>query len=248
MHHQSVQPVAPKERELADPRPIKSLIGDAKTVVQQSKASAAEPAIDPNTTLLRVIGSRKQEGDGQENPPISDTLPMDERSYDLVLLADWEKDILFDPPAPTSTGLTAPNLLEPNTSLSLSNPHNLYLESNDWLQTIIWDIRRPFKDFRQLPFDPEPIPKETLPPPVKAPGKRNFTLYHNANNLTFRILQRLLDLAGVFESTSPCLRTSSTFPTINTTRSRKRNPAYDRHSANSSSNMRTLHRSFSCPS
>ncbi|KAG9044313.1 hypothetical protein FS837_008364 [Tulasnella sp. UAMH 9824] len=165
----NVQPVAPKERELVDPRPIKSLIGDAKAVVQQSKASAAEPAVDPNTVLLRVIDSQKQRNDTQQNPPLSETLPVDERSYDLVLLADWEKDILFDPPASTSTALTAPNLLEPNAAMSLSNPHNLYLESNDWLQTIIWDIRRPFKDFRQLPFDPEPIPKETLPPPVKAP-------------------------------------------------------------------------------
>ncbi|KAG8986866.1 hypothetical protein FRB90_003723, partial [Tulasnella sp. 427] len=51
----NVQPVAPKERELANPRPIKTLIGDAKTVVQQSKTTTAEPVMDPTMTLLRVI-------------------------------------------------------------------------------------------------------------------------------------------------------------------------------------------------
>lgn len=42
---------------------------------------------------------------------------------------------------------------------------NTYLESSDWTQAIIWNINAPHKDFRELEFDPEPLPSEYAPPP-----------------------------------------------------------------------------------
>ncbi|KAG9025969.1 hypothetical protein FRB95_009534 [Tulasnella sp. JGI-2019a] len=155
----NVEPVAPKERELAAPRPLEYLVGDVKAVVQKSKIAASTPSTNPDAALLRAIRSRDI-ATSQDGHSIGLSIPLDDRSYDLVLLADWEKQIIYEPP-------TAPLTVGP---LSLSNPTNLYLESDDWLQTIIWDRKQPFKDFRQLPYDPDPFKIDAPPSTSKPPA------------------------------------------------------------------------------
>ncbi|KAG8862822.1 hypothetical protein FRB96_000832 [Tulasnella sp. 330] len=168
----NVEPVAPKERELAAPRPLQSLIGDVKAVVQKSTAVAPAPSTHPDAALLRTIQSRNADvAQGLRSTAIS--IPLDDRSYDLVLLSDWEKQIIYGPStAPPRVG-----------TLSLSNPASLYLESDEWLQTIIWDRTRLFKDFRQLPFDPDPFKIEPPPSaakPIAPPRPRKRIRFDNA--------------------------------------------------------------------
>lgn len=95
-------------------------------------------------------------------------IPFNDRSYDLVVLSDWEKQIHFDPPAAPVTHFNDEEIVTEGShniaSFSLSNPRNLFLDSDDWLQTIIWDVREPFHDFRLLPYDPEPL--RTHAPPI----------------------------------------------------------------------------------
>jgi hypothetical protein len=90
-------------------------------------------------------------------------LPLDERSYDLVVLSDWENDIIYSASSyvfPRSAQFTS----FANISLSssapprapvpdLQRPLNAALDSGDWIHGIIWDAKTPFKDFSALEIE-----------------------------------------------------------------------------------------------
>lgn len=80
------------------------------------------------------------------------TLPLHDRSFDLVLLSNWEDEIVYQP-----SDTPAPFTVENN---SLTTPVNKALESGAWTQSIIWSPNAPFRDFTQLELNEEDIAEE----------------------------------------------------------------------------------------
>ena len=80
--------------------------------------------------------------------PVS--LLLHDRTFDLVLLSNWEDQIMYEPDdSPVATTHT---LIPAN---NLTTPANKALESGAWMQSIIWSPRAPFRDFTQLEFNHE---------------------------------------------------------------------------------------------
>ena len=76
------------------------------------------------------------------------TISLDDRSFDLVLLSNWEEKIIYEP----AYGNELP---PPQKQEMLTTPVNQALESGAWTQSIIWDADTPFRDFTQLELDAE---------------------------------------------------------------------------------------------
>ena len=84
-------------------------------------------------------------------------MPLDDRTFDLVLLSNWEDQVVYDP----EPSLSKASRLPEN---SLTTPINKVLESGVWTQSIIWGPGAPFRDFTQLEFNHEDdIPPEEKP-------------------------------------------------------------------------------------
>jgi hypothetical protein len=75
------------------------------------------------------------------------TMSLHDRSFDLVLLSNWEDQIIYEPDNTRPTASAGNN---PTT-----NTANKVLESGAWTQSIIWSPRAPFRDFTQLEFNHE---------------------------------------------------------------------------------------------
>jgi hypothetical protein len=75
------------------------------------------------------------------------TMSLHDRSFDLVLLSNWEDQIIYEPDNTRPTPSAGNN---PTT-----NTANKVLESGAWTQSIIWSPRAPFRDFTQLEFNHE---------------------------------------------------------------------------------------------
>ena len=84
-------------------------------------------------------------------------MPLDDRTFDLVLLSNWEDQIVYEP---VHTTQTAAAVHENNNNLT--TPINKVLESGSWTQSIIWSPKAPFRDFTQLEFNHEDdiVPEE----------------------------------------------------------------------------------------
>ena len=74
-------------------------------------------------------------------------MPLHDRTFDLVLLSNWEEQIVYEP----ENTFSRPPL--PETSLTA--PVNKALEAGAWTRSIIWGPRAPFRDFTQLEFNHE---------------------------------------------------------------------------------------------
>ena len=81
-------------------------------------------------------------------------VPLHDRSFDLVLLSNWEDQVVYE--SDPATGHV------PTLESNLTTPANKVLESGAWTQSIIWGPRAPFRDFTQLEFNHEDdvIPEE----------------------------------------------------------------------------------------
>lgn len=76
------------------------------------------------------------------------SLSLDDRSFDLVLLSNWEDQIIYEPDYYNE-------LPQPQKRELLTMPVNEALESGVWTQSIIWDAGAPFRDFTQLELSTE---------------------------------------------------------------------------------------------
>ncbi|KAI6031564.1 TAF1 transcription initiation factor TFIID subunit TAF1 [Pisolithus microcarpus] len=77
----------------------------------------------------------------REKSALPVTLPLHDRTFDLVLLSNWEDKIVYEPKDTTA--------LPPPESDSLTTPVNKALESGAWTQSIIWaETVRPRKRMR----------------------------------------------------------------------------------------------------
>lgn len=87
-------------------------------------------------------------------------MPLDDRTFDLVLLSNWEDQIVYEPEH-NSVALP-PHPLSATQENDLTTPINKALESGSWTQSIIWSPQAPFRDFTQLEFNHEDdvIPEE----------------------------------------------------------------------------------------
>jgi transcription initiation factor TFIID subunit 1 len=85
----------------------------------------------------------------------STSLSLDDRSFDLVLLSNWEDQIIYEPDQDNDM-LSTQNKDDTATAI------NQALESGIWTQSIIWDSKTPFRDFTQIEFNHEddPVPEE----------------------------------------------------------------------------------------
>lgn len=83
-------------------------------------------------------------------------MPLDDRTFDLVLLSNWEDQIVYEPDH--TTQIATATIHENN----LTTPINKALESGSWTQSIIWSSKAPFRDFTQLEFNHEDdiVPEE----------------------------------------------------------------------------------------
>jgi transcription initiation factor TFIID subunit 1 len=84
------------------------------------------------------------------------SLPLHDRTFDLVLLSNWEDQIIYEP----ENTPAAPYII--SSENNLTTPANKALESGAWTQSIIWSPRAPFRDFTQLEFNHEDdvVPEE----------------------------------------------------------------------------------------
>lgn len=92
---------------------------------------------------------------GRETAGNTVSLPLHDRTFDLVLLSNWEDQIIYEPEELPTTQRIA-------SDKNLTTPVNKALESGAWMQSIIWDPEAPFRDFTQLEFNHEDdiIPEE----------------------------------------------------------------------------------------
>jgi hypothetical protein len=135
------------------------------------------------------------------------TLPLHDRSFDLVLLSNWEDEIVYQ-----SNQTAAPSTVENN---NLTTPVNKALESGAWTQSIIWSTNAPFRDFTQLELNEEDIVEEH-------PQGSLQILFIDTSTFTEKKLQRPSGQKSDFELMMLNLVTNSTCPTIIFTRCRKK--------------------------
>ena len=94
---------------------------------------------------------------GQTTVPVA--LPLDDRTFDLVLLSNWEDHIIYEPNKSKRITTTPPNAPE----TKLTTPINKAFESGEWTQSIIWGPNVPFRDFTQLELNEEEVIVEEKP-------------------------------------------------------------------------------------
>lgn len=85
-------------------------------------------------------------------------MPLDDRTFDLVLLSNWEDQIVYEP----THDVKAPAAQLTGPENDLTTPINKELESGAWTQSIIWSPKAPFRDFTQIEFNYEDdvVPEE----------------------------------------------------------------------------------------
>ncbi|KAJ7786552.1 TAF1 transcription initiation factor TFIID subunit TAF1 [Mycena metata] len=168
-----IETVYPRKREI--PRGyLESVVGDAKRQVESQRVEAIVASSNIESDLRKALEDR-------ENTDVPVSLSLRDRSFDLVLLSNWEDQIIFEPDnnmavdKPETADVpaeNAENVKVPSVN-NLTTPANKALESGAWTQSIIWDPRAPFKDFTQLEFNHEDdvIPEERSAETVR-PRKR----------------------------------------------------------------------------
>ncbi|KAI0275330.1 atypical/TAF1 protein kinase [Gloeopeniophorella convolvens] len=139
---------------------LDGIVGDTKRQVESERVEevVSSGSIDHD---LRAALERKH---GDTDIPLS--IPLHDRSFDLVLLSNWEDQIIFEPE-------NDPPAAEP-AGTDLMAPVNKALESGAWTQSIIWSPRAPFRDFTQIEFNnaDDVVPEERPAAHEVRPRKR----------------------------------------------------------------------------
>ncbi|KAF8516697.1 TAF1 transcription initiation factor TFIID subunit TAF1 [Hysterangium stoloniferum] len=172
----NVEIVLPKTKRV--PRGyLGEVVGDTKREVETQRVAEVVASSTVEDDLRRALLERGALG----RTPVN--LPLSERSFDLVLLSDWEEQIIYDVETRTQDiDMTNGSATPAATSDPISNkkaeelmtPANEPLESGIWTQSIIWDSKTPFRDFTQLeiPDEPPPEPETTQVAEALRPKKR----------------------------------------------------------------------------
>ncbi|KAF8640571.1 hypothetical protein AX17_000233 [Amanita inopinata Kibby_2008] len=128
---------------------LDSVVGDTRREVESKRVEEVVSAGNVESDLRQALEERFK-----SDVPVQ--MPLHDRSFDLVLLSNWEDQIVYEPDKSVHAGYT----IAPETNLT--TPVNKALESGTWTQSIIWGPNAPFKDFTQLEFNHEDdvIPEE----------------------------------------------------------------------------------------
>ncbi|KZT08547.1 uncharacterized protein LAESUDRAFT_675751 [Laetiporus sulphureus 93-53] len=139
---------------------LAAIVGDTERQVENRRVEEVVASGSIEIDLRRALEKREHAG-----VPVS--LPLDDRSFDMVLLSNWEDQIVYEPEEDSAMGPA-------NNPADLTTPQNQALESGLWTQSIIWSPRAPFRDFTQLELNEEDISVEERPPmqDVARPRKR----------------------------------------------------------------------------
>lgn len=148
------------------------MVGDTRRQVESERVEAVVASGSVEQDLLRALEVRFsslpltvsrtilfQDRDKTEVPVF---LPLHDRSFDLVLLSNWEDQIIYQPDDIERLNVKNLEVADNAPSRNLTTPVNKALESGVWTQSIIWSPRAPFRDFTQLEFNHEDdvIPEE----------------------------------------------------------------------------------------
>ncbi|KAF5388608.1 hypothetical protein D9757_004600 [Collybiopsis confluens] len=143
----AVETTYPRRKEV--PRGFLELVaGDAKRQVESKRVEEVISSGSVEADLRRALEER-------DATNVQVSVPLHDRSFDLVLLSNWEEQIIYEPNPDLST-------VAPATDNSLTTPVNTVLESGAWTQSIIWTPGAPFRDFTQLElsYEDEIVPEE----------------------------------------------------------------------------------------
>ncbi|KAF5385168.1 hypothetical protein D9615_001340 [Tricholomella constricta] len=137
---------------------LDAVVGDTKRQVENKRVEDVVSSGSVELDLRRALEAR----DKTEVPV---NLPLHDRTFDLVLLSNWEDQIVYDPDPAAGQA--------PSMEHNLTTPANKVLESGAWTQSIIWGPNAPFRDFTQLEFNHEDdvVPEERSAETVR-PRKR----------------------------------------------------------------------------
>lgn len=167
-----METVYPRKKE--NPRGfLDTVVGDAKRQVESKRVEEVISSGNVEADLRKAlevcyytfcycfVGSNLPKDRENTNFPVN--MPLGDRTFDLVLLSNWEDQIVYE----HNNNLSAPPTTQEN---NLTTPINKSLESGSWTQSIIWSPQAPFRDFTQLEFNheddiiPEERPVETVRP------------------------------------------------------------------------------------
>jgi hypothetical protein len=157
-----VETVYPRKKEVPKGF-LDAVVGDTKRQVESKRVKDVissgsveldlRQALEVRTqfVLRNLVLIYVQERDKTDVPV---NMPLHDRTFDLVLLSNWEDQIVYEPDPTTGQILSMEN--------NLTTPANKVLESGAWTQSIIWSSTAPFRDFTQLEFNHEDdvVPEE----------------------------------------------------------------------------------------
>ncbi|KAI0095198.1 atypical/TAF1 protein kinase [Irpex rosettiformis] len=123
---------------------LDAVVGEAERQAQHRRVEQEVSSGTVEQDLRQALDDR-----GKTDVPVS--LSLDDRSFDLVLLSNWEDQIVYDPVKEKEVSTLATG----HTNLTM--PLNQALESGAWTQSIIWSPRAPFRDFTQLELNEEDV-------------------------------------------------------------------------------------------
>ncbi|KAI0697678.1 atypical/TAF1 protein kinase [Cytidiella melzeri] len=153
-----LEAVYPRKKEVPK-NFLDAVVGEAERQAQYKRVEQVVSSGSVEQDLRQALEDRKM-----TDVPVS--LSLDDRSFDLVLLANWEDQIVYEPDKdndvlPSVTGNT-----------NLTTPLNKSLESGAWTQSIIWSPRALFRDFTQLELNEEDVAQDERHPADLRPKKR----------------------------------------------------------------------------
>ncbi|KAH0838142.1 hypothetical protein J3R83DRAFT_6393 [Lanmaoa asiatica] len=151
----TAESIYPRKRDV--PRGfLEAVAGDTQ---RQNESKRVEEVVSAGSIEIDLVKAIEE----RENSALPITLPLHDRSFDLVLLANWEEDIVYTPG----------KIIRPPTQETdnLTTPANKSLESGAWTQGIIWGPGAPFRDFTHLELNEEDLAAEE-PVEIVRPRKR----------------------------------------------------------------------------
>ncbi|KAI0639982.1 atypical/TAF1 protein kinase [Trametes polyzona] len=143
----TVESVYPKKKDVPK-NFLQSIVGDTERQFESKRVQEVVASGDVEHDLRRALQARDKP-DAQVTQPT-----LDQRSFYLVNIANWEDQILWEPDPDAPPAPAAPQN-------DLNTPLNKALESGSWTQSIIWGPREPFRDFTQLELhEQDAVPEE----------------------------------------------------------------------------------------
>ncbi|KAF8846178.1 TAF1 transcription initiation factor TFIID subunit TAF1 [Paxillus ammoniavirescens] len=158
--------VYPRKRDI--PRGfLDAVVGDTRRQNENKRVEEVMSAGSIENDLVKALEER-------EKSTLPITLPLHDRSFDLVLLSNWEDEIVYEP-----RKTTGPPVQQTD---NLTTPVNKSLESGAWTQSIIWGPGAPFREFTQLELNEEDLATEDRPTTVETVKPRKRLRADNAQS------------------------------------------------------------------